>query len=239
MNASLGETQRPQPARSGGGNRVLYGCLIAAGVVIALIVVAGVVGYRFLRGVVVQYTSETPVELPSVVWSEDEVDRVLDRIQRFGNAIQAGETPPDLVLTADEINALINRNEKLRGRIYVTIRDGQVSGDVSIPLDSVPTGSGRYFNASATFDVSMTDGTPVVRLVDGEVRGEPVPEYVIAALRNENLAENIDDDPDVRETLRRFESLIVEDDRIILKPRVPNANAAGDRPAPGEAPAVN
>ena len=119
-----------------------------------------------------------------------------------------------------EINALISKEEDLRGRVYVTIDDGHVAGQVSIPLDAIPGGKGRYFNASANFAVALTNGVLIVTLEDAEVKGEMVPQHVIDGMKRENLAKDLYKDPEVAETLGRIESLTLEGDKIILKPRV-------------------
>ena len=156
---------------------------------------------------------------PRVTISKEELAAIEDRVEVFQETIKKGGTPPDLVLTADEINALIAKDETLNGRAYVTIQEGQVSGELSIPMDFMPLGKGRYFNASATFDVSLDDGVLIVTLAGAEVKGEEVPQQVIEAMSKENLAKEVSKNPEAASSLRRFESLIIEDDRIILKPR--------------------
>ena len=99
------------------------------------------------------------------------------------------------------------------------ITDGKVSGDVSIPMDAIPGGKGRYFNGSASFNVSMENGVLIVTLADAEVNGEPVPQRVIDGMAKENLAKDLYKDPKNAEFMRRVDSVRVEDDKIILKLR--------------------
>jgi hypothetical protein len=228
---------QPQPPRKSRG--CLYGCLFVLFSGIALLVCAGVGGYWWVSTQVQKYTSATPAELPSVELPAEQMSGLESRVNAFSDAIESGEAPPeDLVLTADEINALIGKQEQLRGKVFVRIKDGQVSGDLSIPTDPIPGGKGRYFNGSASFNVSMEEGVLIVTLADAEVNGERVPPQAIEALSKENLAREAYKDAKTAEVLRRFESISVEDDKIILKvrqkkeaepgPSLPDASSPAD-----------
>lgn len=131
--------------------------------------------------------------------------------------------PParELVLTANEINGLIAANPDMRGRVFVKIKDGVVSGQVSIPTTMIPGASDRFFNADAEFDVSMKDGILVVQLTDASVKGERIPQQLLDGMSDENLAKGLYDDPKNAEMLRKFESIEVLDDSILLKLREP------------------
>ena len=172
--------------------------------------------------------------------SAEELAEVETRVNDFKESLEEGESSNDLVLTADEINALINSQPQLKGRLFVTIKDGRIAGDVSIPTDFLPGGKGRFFNASGTFDVTLENGVLIVTLASATVQGNPVPAEFIEQMRGENLARDAYNDPEVADTLRKFESLTIVDDKIILTPRATNAVAAtteeSSEPAPAEQP---
>ncbi|MEM8911119.1 MAG: hypothetical protein AAGC97_05070 [Planctomycetota bacterium] len=138
------------------------------------------------------------------------------------------DSPRELVLTAAELNALISSNEDLRGRLYVDIADGEISGKVSIPTDSLPGGEGRFFNADGRFDVSMQDGVLIVRLTGASVNGEEIPPAVMEGFSGENLAKEFYKDPQNAEVLRRFESIEVLEDSIRLRLRESDDIPTGD-----------
>jgi len=208
-----------EPRKSRG---CLYGCLSIAGAAVALTLCAGIGGYWLVTSQVKKYTSETPVDLPVVEYTEEQIDSLETRIENFTDAMDAGQTPDqDLELTAEEINALIGNDEDLRGRVFVRIANGEVSGDVSIPADFVPGGKGRYFNGSATVDVSMEGGVLIVTLVDADVNGKKLPDEITDALANENLAKEVYKNKEHAEVLRKFEKISVEGDKILLKVRRP------------------
>nr|WP_143547665.1 hypothetical protein [Rhodopirellula sp. SM50] len=208
----------PQVQSSGSGNGCLWGCLIAGGLFIGSILCAGFGGYWLISSQIAKYTSDTPVDLPTVEYSEEELAELDARVETFREKLDAGETPEeDLVLTADDINALISKNEDLKGKVYVKIENDQVEGDVSIPLDKLPMGKGRYFNGSATFDVSMDGGVLIVTVDQAELNGEPVPEEFMQTMRQENLAKDVYKDPENAKFMSRFEDIRVEDDKFILR----------------------
>ena len=161
-------------------------------------------------------------EEDAVIDGKEEPDSTIVQNDKPGSDEEAPEeaTPEpiqELALTADEINALIAAQNELKGRVFVRIEDGRVFGTVSIPTDMVPGGSGRFFNADAEFDVSMEDGILVVRLVDASVKGERIPDAILDGFSEENLAQDAYKNAENAEMLRKFESIQVRDDSIILK----------------------
>ncbi len=129
----------------------------------------------------------------------------------------------ELVLTAEEINGLIASKPEMKGHVFVEIEDGIVSGEVSFPTDMIPGASGRFFNADAEFDVSLVDGLLVVRLTDARVKGERVPQPLLDGFSRNNLAEELYNDPKNAEMLRKFDSIEVVDDSIVLRLKEPEA----------------
>ncbi|MEO8496414.1 MAG: hypothetical protein ABI614_15205, partial [Planctomycetota bacterium] len=113
-------------------------------------------------------------------------------------------------------------------------QDGEVIGDVSIPVDFLPGGKGRFFNASATFNVTLENGVLIVTLKDANVKGEKLPQQFIDAMGKENLAKDAYKDPEVAATLSRIESLSIEHDKIILKPRVMPSQTEADGATMGD-----
>ncbi|TWT88339.1 hypothetical protein Mal64_18180 [Pseudobythopirellula maris] len=245
-----------------------YGCLFAAigaALVVVVVIVAGVAGYYFLTGQIDKYTATEPAEIPISNASDEQIAELQSRFDRLIRAVDAdgeedaddgapaeadpaGEDPAavdngEISFSADELNALIASNDDLRGRVFIRIEDGQVSGDISIPLDEMPLGAGRFLNATVSLELGYKDGVPVVKLAGGSVKGEPLPEQFIDALSQENMAEDILEDPDVAETLSKFESIEVVEDRLILRlsrPQDgPNGAAESEPATPDDAPPLS
>ena len=214
-----------EPEQKKGSRGCFYCCLSSFFVILVLAVGGLFAGYWFVTGQVVKYTADTPADIPVVEFSEEEVEEIQARIDTFKESIEEGDQPEDLVLTAEEINALIAKDDDLRGRVYVSIADDQVSGQVSIPTDAIPGGGGRYFNASASFNVALENGVLIVTLAAAEVNDEEVPQEIIDAMSQENLAKDLYKNPEVAELISKFESLTVQEDVIILTPRSVTSDA--------------
>lgn len=210
--------QTVQPPRKSRFGCFMWGCL---SVLIAGVLLCGVVGgggYWWIRTQVQKYTVVEGLDLPVIQIDEEELLALDQRVEQFQESLdQESAEGFELVLTADELNALIQKNEQLRGRVFVEIADGKISGQISIPTDGLPGGKGRFLNAAATAEASFSNGKLVVRLVDAEVRGEKVPDVVMQALAKENIAEEFTKDPDAAEFLRGIESMEIVEDRIVLR----------------------
>lgn len=213
------------------GRCLLIGCVSVVGVLLLMGVCGGFATYWTIQGTLDKYTSTTPAEIPVVQLSEEETDEIKARMETFQTKLDSGETPEPLVLTSKEINGLIASNEKMSGKVYLTIEDGEISGDISIP--DFPM-KGRYLNGSATFIASLENGVLVVTLDQAEANGEPLPDMVMEGLRNENLAADSYDNPKFAKFLRSMESIEVKHDKIILTPRA-NSEASNDSPESSEA----
>ena len=77
--------------------------------------------------------------------------------------MEAGTAIEPLVLTSDDLNALIEENPELKGRIYVKVEGDEVKGRVSFPLDKLNCHcrwpfKGRYLNGEADLKASLFDG---------------------------------------------------------------------------------
>ena len=201
-----------------------WGCLIAgcASVFLLMIVLAvgtGIGGYYLYIGQMAKYTSESPKELPTIEYTPEEIKEITKRVESFKSSLDKGENPPPMVLTGDDINAMISQNKDLRGRVFVRIDEGKVTADVSFPMDAFPGAKGRYFNGSVAADVSLDNGVLIVTLDTAEVNGQTVPQQFIDAMRKENLAKDLYKDPETARTLGKFESLVIDGEKIILTPK--------------------
>lgn len=255
-NPSDPQTGFESPSQTGSsGKCLLYGCLGVFVAGLLMIVLAGFGVYFAVQRQVEAYTSNAPMELPTVEYSDEDLQALESKIETFrktlatedvettdggkadGDAeadVEAGESatdgeaesaqpdapqpapPRELVLTADDINALVAKEEKLAGRVFFEITDGKLTGDISVPVDSfVPGSKGRYFNGSGTFDVSLDEGVLMVRLDQAELKGEPLPEALMGELRKQNLAKDVYKDQRNAEMIGRFDQIRIEGDKII------------------------
>jgi hypothetical protein len=218
-----------------------YGCIIASIMAVLTAIVVGVgafFAYRLLNQLVDQYTSTTPLELPKVEMPPEQRTALKDRIEAFRKAVDA-ETPTEpLVLTSDDLNALIDENEELKGKIYVKLEGDEVKGQVSIPLDKLGLGMmrGRYLNGEADLKASLSDGVLIVTLDSIEVNGKRPPDDMMKGLREQNLAKDVYKEEKNAKLIRKLESLEVKDGKIILRVRAKGASASDSPAAKKEVP---
>ena len=232
--------QVPEPPRKQRGC-FFYGCITA---IILLVlgtigsILLGYMGYRFYMSFVENYTDSKPGELPKVEVTPEQQKEINGRVQTFNDKVKKGEAAEPLTLTAQDLNTLIALNPQLRNRLYITIKDGKISGEVSVPLDEfgIPGAKGRYLNGKTTLQVALEDGQLYVRLDELEVRGQAVPKEAMAQLRAKNLAEEFNKDPKNLERLRNYKSIAVEDDKIMITPNSPNLQPPPEAALPAEAP---
>ncbi|MFP6581257.1 MAG: hypothetical protein VCD00_01735 [Candidatus Hydrogenedentota bacterium] len=204
------------------GNCALYGC--AGVVVVGLIgvVTIGFVVRQAFNELKEKYTATEAVELPSIEVSDTERDATIERVDTWVAALESDEATTQLILTEHDVNVLIEYHEELEnlsGKVYLTLDESTVHGEMSYPLDAIPGFSGRYFNGSATFEVSLANNRLVVYVIEASVGGEAVPDEFISGVRNENLAQEMHNNPETREVIESLESVEVVDGTLIITPK--------------------
>ncbi len=210
----------PEPPRRERGC-FFYGCVIASVLFVIGLILAGALTYTiyyYYTKAIHDYTSTTPEQIPQVNMPEDRRKELNERVDAYTKAGNAGEAY-ELVLTADEINTLINENEDLKGKAYITIKGDQVTGKLSIPLEQwgLPGTKGRYFNGTATLKASIQNGQLDVRAQDLVVNDKPLPPNIKASLANENLAKDFSKDPGNAKMIAKIDSFEIKDDKVYIK----------------------
>ncbi len=209
-----------------------YGCVISSVLTVLLIIglaVLAFIGMRWFSGFVEEWTSPAPEELPRVQVSEEERAAVRDRVNAFRKALAAGEAVDPLVLDSADLNALIEENPNLRGRLFARVDGDKLKAKISFPLEKLKIGmlKGRYLNGEAELKASLSDGILMVRLVTLEGNGKRPPEWFLAELRKQNLAKDAYDNPDNAEVIRQFESLEIKDGKNHSQAARPCADTVG------------
>jgi hypothetical protein len=212
-----------------------YGCLIASIMAVLFAILLGVIaffGIRAFNQLIDQYTSTVPRDLPKVEMAPEQVKTLKDRVEAFRKAVEDGTTNEPLVLTGDDLNALIAENPDLKGVIYVKVEGNEVKGQVSLPLDKLNFSMvrGRYLNGEADFKASLADGVLIVTIEALEINGQKLPDQFLTELRKQNLAKDAYKDEKTAEMIRKLESLEIKDGKIILKVRARD-DAPKDSPA--------
>ncbi len=202
-----------------------YGCLISAILlIVGILVVVGTVyfGYRYLINTAKEYTETTPATLPPVTMPEAQREILRKKFQTFGTELKAGTASEPIVLTADDVNALIDDNPDFKGKVHIVIDGDKIKGEISLPLRVLKIAEleDRYLNGSATLLPSLQNGVLDVRAESIETKGKPLPEAFIQVFRDKNLAEGAKDDPKVMSEVNKLSSIEVKNGTIILTPKV-------------------
>ncbi len=205
------------------GNCFLYGCVT----VVVLAILGGLISFlvfrSFARQVREKYTEPTAAALPTADLPAAETEALIARVDEYVKRLRADEQLGTLVLTQNEVNALLQNHPDLKedfgSIVYLTLGDDNVTGQMSIPLDWLPLMSGRFFNGTATFDVEVKRGRAEVYLTGATVKGEVVPEQYIVGVRSENLATDWQrEHKDARTLLEKIESVKIESGTVIITP---------------------
>jgi len=217
------------------GNCFLYGCVT----LVLLGLLGGLVAFLVLRYQIQQireeYTAAEPVELPTAELPEDRTDALIARADRFAEALRNDEPTEPLTLTEAETNALLQRHPELRNfygeSFYVVFNDNNtVTAQTSVSLDWLPGFAGRYFNGEITTDVSVEDGRLEIFLQEAVVKGEPVPDQLMAEFRRRNLAQDID--RDTQALVDKIQSLTIEAGALTIVPVLVQESAEPDATEP-------
>jgi hypothetical protein len=207
-----------------------YGCLTV--VILGLLAGAavGIGGYFLVKRVnqmVEEYTSTSPAEMPQVEMADADFEVLEQRVAAFGAALKEGQPSEALVLTADELNVLLNRSETMqvgKGRLHVVMTENEISGQISLPLDPIAKGpllsklQGRYLNGTARLGVGMQNGRIVVRLLGVKVNDQLMPAEMVKAFETVNLMDQVYQDPQTAQTLSNIREVEVRDSTLVITP---------------------
>jgi hypothetical protein len=217
--------QQPQPKRG----CWFYGCLTLA--VLALLVGIGAwlaarYALKSASGLINQYTSTNPVPIETVTISQTELKSLQDRVASFAQTLNGQKGAPELILSADEINALIQNDPQyrdLKNKLYVMLDGDQVKGKLSMPLEDIGPLKlkGRYLNGTASITVALDGGSLDVRLKQVDVGGKPLPGAILTQLKSINFAQDVQKDPNASKSLEKLESIQVKDSKVIIRAKQP------------------
>lgn len=181
---------------------------IALHVVLVLALVGGGV-YAVIKHQTRRFTSETQRVLPRV--ESPRTKRVVAETKMKSARLDAVR---ELTLTCDEINALVHKEPRLRGAVYVRLEDGLIQADVSLPADVLPGGNGRYINGEVCFAVELEEGRLRLTVASASVDGQAVPTSMLAPVRNRDFARPLYNDSEMSQLLENVERVEVLDDAL-------------------------
>jgi len=220
----MNEQQQPQKPRKG---CLFYGCLTVAIISLAALIGLGIGGYVLYKKageLVVQYTGAEPMELPPTRYTPVEEEQFRARLDAFAKGLAAGEPSVPLVLKGEDLNMLLASNPDLatfaKG-VRLKVEGDEIHGIVSLKLGDLgaPFFRDRYLNGEASFQVELEDGRLSVRPSRIVVNGEPLPAESLAALREQNLAEGVNQNANLQATLKKLERIEIRDGAVRVVPK--------------------
>jgi hypothetical protein len=149
------------------------GCLILAVFFffLGLAMIGGTIyGLRYLRA---NYFATARVQLPPNTSTEGEQQLARQKWYSFERAARAN-MPAHIEMTADELNALIASEPKLRNKAYITVNDNVGHVRVSVPLDDVTWLKGHYINGECVVQSSVSGNPAGARITSLVINGHPV-----------------------------------------------------------------
>ena len=202
---------------------LFYGCL-ASSLLLAVVLVAALIGLRYAKKMFTDFTDTQPLVLPQVQLSPTEMDSLQRRLETFRETVRKGEPTGPLTLTQDEINALIATDpdmKPLKGKLYVLLEGSELKAQVSLPMDQLglPVFQGRYLNGTGTFDLAFHNG--VIRLSPRSfvVKGKPVPDVYMDKARKQNLASDMNQDARAKAAMERLQEIKVQENKLMIVPK--------------------
>ena len=212
-----------------------HGCLfwggIIAGIFLLLGLLAGYAVYRYAHHLVDEYTDTQPLEIPTVQMSGTEITNLQRRVDNFDKAIKIDKPVEALVLTADEINALIAESTKTNAsapRLYFSFNDNHVQAKLSLPTDGfgVRMLRGRYFNGSGEFALALHDGHLMLNIKSLSVKGKPLPDQFMQSLRTQNFADSWTNDTELNQALAKLQEVKIQNGELTVLPKMLGTNSA-------------
>jgi len=223
----------PPPRKSGcaiGGVGCGLGCLLALGVMIALVVFGAIAAKNYFGKVVNEYTATEYVPLETPQATPEQVSSAVEKFDAFRAGMAAGGTPEPLTLTGEELNLILWNHPNftdVAGKTNVSIEGDVLTSEVSISFDEFPLPEGfvgdalkgKYFNGEVSVKLGMAAGRPAL-YVDGlSVNGAAVPEAFLSGLRAQKLLEDASKNPEATAFFERIEDLRVEDGTLTIVPK--------------------
>jgi hypothetical protein len=213
----------PRPTQRRG---CLFWGVVSVALLAAVVLLGAYLGLRYAKRLVSQLTDTQPMQLPSVHLSDAQMFQLHDRVNSFSDDIRDGENLAPLILSSDEVNALIETDpglSSLKDHVHVEFGTNQLKGQISflaqdLGLDAL---HGRYVNANGVFNVGLTNNQLFITADSLNVKGKPVPRHIMKQIAAQNLAAKFDQDPRTAAGLKKLEAIEIKDGKLVIVPKKP------------------
>jgi hypothetical protein len=224
----------PEASASGSGGKWLFGCGCGCLVALLLFAIGSYFAYTKVREVaadlVAEYSANEPVPVEITPLSDSQIDQSLAKFSAFEAGMDGSADPVPLVLTGQDINALIQAHpsfEALAGRASVTVEGNTLRsrlslnlGELDIPIPFLAEAvEGRYFNGVATFSLGMAVGRPALYIERLEVNGAEIPAEIMGEISKQNLLEELVKEPQFAAMVEKIEDIRIAKDELTIVPK--------------------
>jgi len=213
----------PNPAPKERG--CLFFIAVAAAALFAIALLSSALLAYGARHLLIAYTGTSGVTLPASPLPAAASEAAAERYKTFKENFEKSPNGASLVLSEDEINALLIKDPKskeaLTGKLHISLGKDTIKAQISFPLEKsgVPFTRGRYLNGEVALKASLENGVLIATIDSIVLNDKPFPEALMSELRSENVAKKIYERPKNAEALRKFESIRIKDGEISFKLR--------------------
>lgn len=208
----------PEPPRKRGC--LFWGCLSVVCVLVLCAVLVGVAMMR-LKTFAETITTTEPEPVPAYEATAEDTETAQTKLQALQAAVKDA-TAGTFRFNGSDLNTLVATLpdcQQLRGRAYFEIDGDELAAQASFPLDDVPGMAGRYLNGRIALDVNCENGILEVYARDIQVKGQPIPEKLMADLSKINLAQKVYENPAALEMLKQIEQIEIKDGTVTIQTR--------------------
>ncbi|PCJ61985.1 MAG: hypothetical protein COA73_07045 [Candidatus Hydrogenedentota bacterium] len=206
------------------GSFLLLGFFAFSSFAMVMLIIASFLVPRVIDSTIESYTDAQPRQITTTQGTPQQVDEIETRIEAFADTVEESGWAEPLVVSEADLNMLLHDGGDFDGAFNLTLLDGQVKGDISLPLDmDLDLGlwdrslRGRYINGSATFDVNVRDQSLNLELVDFEVDGKHLPNWMLNQIGDQIRRKGILDTEDINKFLEKVGRLDVRQGEIIIR----------------------
>lgn len=215
-------------------NYLLIGAFIVAAGLSILLIAAAIIVPRVIDRTIERYTDAAPISGETADLRETDYAALRNRVENFADAVDSGTAAEPLVLTSDEVAALIQREVQAElnateddpdVQLWLRIEGDRLKGPVSIKTDELAVGlfeglRDRYLNGVATLDVGHSNGQIHVRLDDFQIDGESIPTWIMDGVRD-GINTAVADSRELSKLGRKLESIEIRDGQAVVRPKAP------------------
>ncbi len=201
------------------------GCAAGCGVALLVAIVATIAGaigmfYAFNRAVY-SVLSEERRPFTAIEINAEETKALRARVEAFTTALERGESPPELLLTAGEVNAMLEqlaRENRMDNPVRVAFENDRIQAELSVPL------RGLYLNGSGDISLGLSNGVLQAYVNTVEVKDKKPPKGIMELMNKHNLAQIFMDDPESARIVKRLKYVTVTNGKLKITPKAANEN---------------